>query len=140
MDYRDVERLETKIKQLPNVAEKEINKVLHTDGIEIVTKQVTRLIPKSDRNKNTPWYLENKKTRHARDAKWSTNEKSNLSFTVKSKGGAANKKGSFGYLVFPDEGRGQPEQAFTEKATDVAVPQIVNKLHGKLTELIGGSL
>lgn len=140
MDYQDVTRLENKIKQLPNIAERAINMVLHTDGIELVERNVTRLIPISDRNKNTPWYKRNGSVKHARDAAWSTSERDNLGFNVKSKGGAANKRGSFGYLVFPDEGRGQEKQSFTDRATDVAVPQIVNKLHGKLTEILGGSL
>lgn len=140
IDFKDVQILEEKIKQLPNVAETEINKVLHTDGIELVEKHVTRLIPVSKRKKNTPWYLQNRKTKHARDTDWSKNEKENLGFTVKTKGGAANNKGSFGYLVFPDQGRGQPEQNFTERGAENALPHIINKLHGSLTELLGGSL
>lgn len=140
LDYREIQRLEESIRQLPNRAEQAINQTLHTEGVDLVERNVTHLLPVSERNKNTPWYKRHGSTKHAKDANWSTSENDNLAFTVKSKGGAANKRGSFGYLVFPDEGRGQPEQNFTERATDVAVPQIVDKLHGKLLETIGGSL
>lgn len=140
IDYRQIQRLEDRIRQLPNRAEQVINETLHTEGVELVEKNVTRLIPVSKRNKNTKWYREHGRVNHAKNTKWSTNKNEHLGFTVKSKGGAANKRGSFGYLVFPDEGRGQGEQNFTERATDSAVPKIVDKLHGKLIETIGGNL
>ena len=143
LDYQQMLRLEESIRQLPNRAERVINEVLHSDGIELVEKNVTRLIPVSQRNKNTPWYRQHGSVKHARDADWYISKNEPLGFTVKSRGGAANKRGSFGYLIFPDEGRGRSnprEQNFTERATNIAVPKIVDKLHGKLIETIGGSL
>ncbi|RHW38702.1 hypothetical protein D1B33_07460 [Lysinibacillus yapensis] len=140
LDYREIQRLQENIRQLPNRAEKVINQTLHTDGVKLVESNVTRLIPVSNRNKNTKWYREHGSVKHAKDTKWSISKTENLGFILKSKGGAANKRGSFGYLVFPDEGRGQEEQNFTERATDIAVPQIMSKLHGKLIETIGGNL
>lgn len=140
MDYRQLKELENRIRQLPNHAERVINETLHTDGIELLESNVTRLIPKSNRNKNAPWYREHGSVKHAKDANWSVSKKEHLGFMLKSRGGAANKRGSFGYLVFPDEGRGQVEQSFTERATGVAVPKIVAKLHGKLIKTIGGNM
>lgn len=140
LDYQQLQEFENRIRELPNHAERAINETLHTEGIELIERNVTRLIPESRRNKNTPWYRQHGSVKHAKDGNWSINKKENLGFLIKSKGGAANKRGSFGYLVFPDEGRGQTEQNFTERATDIAVPQIVNKLHGKLIETIGGNI
>lgn len=140
LDYQQLQALENRIRQLPNHAEQVINETLHTEGIEIIEREVTNLIPVSSRNKNSKWYREHGSTKHAKDAKWSISKKDHLGFMIKSKGGAANKRGSFGYLVFPDEGRGQAEQNFTERATDIAVSKIVEKLHGKLIETIGGFL
>ncbi|HDR4840249.1 TPA: hypothetical protein QCR21_006057, partial [Bacillus cereus] len=48
------------------------------------------------------------------------------------RGGAANKKGSFGYLVFPNEGRGSHnplEQRFAERGIVNARPRILAELH-----------
>lgn len=139
IEFDDLSALHDKLKQLPGQAERAINDVLHGEGIEIVTQETTNLLPKSDRTKNTPWYVRNKKTKHARDSKWSKSEKHNLGFVVKSKGGAANKPGSFGYLVFADEGRGRSnpwEQNFTGRSIQRATPKIIDRLHGSLDELL----
>lgn len=128
IEFDDLTALHDKIQQLPNRAEQAINQVLHTTGIDIVTKEMTNLLPVSKVQK-----------RHAKNSKWSTNEEHNLGFTVKSEGGAANKKGSFGYLVFPDEGRGPSnpwEQNFSGRAKQRATPKILEKLHGTLDDLL----
>jgi len=140
LDYQQLQELENRIRQLPNHAEQVINETLHTDGVKLIERDVTNLIPKSKRDKNTTWYRKHGSMEHAKDTKWSISKKEHLGFMLKSKGGAANKRGSFGYLVFPDEGRGQNEQNFTERATESAVPKILEKLHGKLIETIGGHL
>ena len=140
MDYQQLQELENRIRQLPNHAERVINETLHTEGIEIIERNVTRLLPVSKRNKSAPWYRQHGSTKHAKDGNWSISKKEPLGFMLKSKGGAANKRGSFGYLIFPDEGRGQTEQNFTERATDIAVPKLLETLHGKLIETIGGHI
>lgn len=139
IEFDDLTSLHEKLRQLPVIAERTFNEILHSEGIEIVTEEMTNLLPKSDRTKNTPWYVRNKKTKHAKDSKWSKSETFNLGFVVKSKGGAADKPGSFGYLVFADEGRGpfNPwEQNFTGRAAQRATPKILEKLHGSLDELL----
>ena len=128
VEFDDLSSLHDKIKQLPNIAERAINDVLHSEGIEIVTQEMTNLMPKSKDNK-----------RHAKDSKWSKSEEHNLGFVVKTRGGAAKNKGSFGYLVFPDEGRGpfNPwQQNFSSRAAQKASPKILEKLHGTLNELL----
>ncbi|MEY9972266.1 hypothetical protein ABH966_002640 [Lysinibacillus sp. RC46] len=129
VEFNDLTSLEGKIKALPGRAEKAINQVLHTDAIEIATKEMSNLLPVSN--------VANK--RHAKESNWSTSEEHNLGFVVKTKGGAANKKGSFGYLVFPDEGRGPTNpwaQHFSDRSLQKSTPKILEKLHGALEELI----
>ncbi|MFJ8100234.1 hypothetical protein [Lysinibacillus sp. NPDC096212] len=129
VEFNDLTSLEEKIKALPGRAEEAINKVLHTDAIAIATKEMSNLLPVSN--------VTNK--RHAKESNWSTSEEHNLGFVVKTKGGAANKKGSFGYLVFPDEGRGPSNpwaQHFSDRSLQKSTPKILENLHGALEELI----
>lgn len=128
VEFDDLSTLSDLIKQLPGRAEQAINQVLHTDGIEIVAKEMTNLIPVSKSD-----------GKHAKNSKWWASEEGNLSFVVKSRGGAANKKGSFGYLVFPDEGRGPSnpwEQNFSGRSLQRSTPKILEKLHGALNNLL----
>ncbi|HDR7981291.1 TPA: hypothetical protein QC443_001476 [Bacillus cereus] len=111
---------------LPNKMEPTVNTILHTDGIQIATEEITKLIPVS----RSKWSVRNKT--HAKNSNWSKSEKMNLGFKVMARGGAANKKGSFGYLVFPNEGRGSHnplEQRFAERGIMNAKPKIIEKLH-----------
>lgn len=104
VDSLAIQRLSEAIERLPNKAESVINNTLKTKVSARITDRITPLIPISRERHGGG--TRNKK--HARNVKWSTKEqKENLSITVKSKGGAANKVGSFGYLVFPNEGRGK---------------------------------
>jgi hypothetical protein len=133
LDYKAIERLEMKIAKLPNRMEQEINDVLHTDGVKIATEEITKLIPVSTRNGK----IRNKQ--HAKHSRWSRSEHHNLGFTIKARGGAANKRGSFGYLVFPNEGRGAHnpvEQRFMEKGLEVATPKILSKLHEQIDKVL----
>lgn len=128
VEFDDLTSLSELIRQLPNRAEQAINQVLHTEAIEIAAKEMTNLLPISKAN-----------GRHAKNSKWWTSEARNLEFVVKSRGGAANKKGSFGYLVFPDEGRGPSnpwEQNFSGRSLQRSTPKILEKLHGTLNNLL----
>lgn len=122
VDYKDIELLEERMSRLPNVMEGVVNKVLHSDGIRIATEEVTRLIPVATKPGRLP---------HARHVDWSKSEEDNLGFTVKSKGGAASNKYSYGYLVFPDEGRGSSNpvaQEFLDSGLNNAVPKIITRV------------
>lgn len=128
IDYREIQALEESIKLIPGEAEKLINEVLHIEGVRIVTEHITNLIPKSNKHKN-----------HAQESKWSKSRTENLEFTVLTKGGAASNKGSFGYLVFPDEGRGRSnpkEQDFMQSGLDAATPIIIDIMHEKMNSLL----
>jgi hypothetical protein len=121
-DYQEVDKLEKKIKRIPGNIENIINSYLHHDGAKIVVDEITEEMPMSKvRNK-----------RHAKTSRWSRVEKDNLGFTVKPKGGAANRPFSFGYLVFPNEGRGPHnplEQRFMEEGLEKATPRIIQDIH-----------
>ncbi|UYL94162.1 putative tail component [Geobacillus phage vB_GthS_PK5.2] len=133
LDYEAIKRLEMKMAKLPDRMERATNDVLHTDGIRIATEEITKLIPVSTRKGK----IRNKK--HARHSNWSKSEKINLGFVIKARGGAANKKGSFGYLVFPNEGRGAHnpvEQRFMERGLEAATPRILAKLHEKIDQIL----
>ncbi|MEH7490832.1 hypothetical protein [Neobacillus niacini] len=133
LDYSDVRLLEQKMKRLPDKMEETVNEVLHTDGIEIATEEITKVIP------NSQWKNRSLDKAHARTSKWSKSENHNLGFTIKSKGGAAKNRGSFGYLVFPNEGRGPSnpvEQRFMERGMKQATPKIVAKLHEKIDQTL----
>jgi hypothetical protein len=125
LDYDELLRLEQKLGRLPNKLEEVVNDFLHSDGIEIATEEITKLIP------NSQWKNRRLTKAHAKTSKWSKSEKHNLGFTIKSRGGAANKRGSYGYLVFPNEGRGSRnplEQRFMERGMKNATPKVLDRL------------
>lgn len=129
LDYEEIKRLEALLQEIPNKAEKAINEVLWDQGIETLTDDVTRFIPKSRGSKK----------RHARDSDWSKSSTFNLGFLMVSKGGAASNKNSFGYLIFPDEGRGIKNNTahdFTGKGTNMAQPKIMDILTTNITKTI----
>ncbi|MHA7139796.1 hypothetical protein ACRTEV_21430 [Rossellomorea arthrocnemi] len=129
-DYREVDALLEKFKRLPDNVEKTINSVLHSFGVKEVVKHITQDMPMSRGDK-----------RHAKLSDWSKSENGNLEFTIKAKGGAANKPGSFGYLVFPNEGRGPSnplEQRFMEsglyKSTSPVLEEINKEVDKRIRE------
>lgn len=133
LDFKAIERLEKKMMQLPGEMEDAVNDVLHVDGVRITIEEITKLLPVSKQNGK----IRNK--RHAKHSNWSRSEKINLGFVIKARGGAANKKGSFGYLVFPNEGRGAHnpvEQRFMERGLKAATPKILSKLHEKVDKIL----
>lgn len=129
LDAEDVKRLEAAMAEIPNKAEKAINEVLWDQGIETLTDDVTRFIPMS----------KGSKARHARSSDWSKSTTFNLGFLMVSKGGAAKNKSSFGYLIFPDEGRGIKNNYaydFTGKGQNMAQPKIMDMLSTNIIKTI----
>ncbi len=126
VDAKAIQQLESKMAKLPGIAEKVVNETIHGFGIRTTVEGITKLMPVSTKNGR----IRNK--RHAKTSRWSQSEEHNLAFTIKARGGAANKPGSFGYLVFPEEGRGSHnplEQRFMERGLMAATPKILNKLN-----------
>ncbi|WP_241559391.1 hypothetical protein [Lysinibacillus halotolerans] len=132
-DYREFKEIAEKMKNFGRSMEREINTILKKDGEEILAPEITQLIKTSDKEKGV----------HANRTKWYKAEFGNLEITIKAKGGAANKPGSFGYLVFPDEGRGPSNhvaQKFFERGVNKGLPKLTditqNKLIDKLEEVL----
>jgi len=132
-DYEEVEKLISKITELGGSSEQVLNEVLAKEAKEAFVPSITGLIPVSGKKEGV----------HAAASKWSKIEKGNLEFSIKARGGAANKPGSFGYLVFPNEGRGKHnprEQRFFEKGRDLQLPHLVEvtqlALINKLEEVL----
>lgn len=118
----DLKALEEKMRQLPNIAEDEINKVLHNETAEKVPKTIQEFINISKKKKGT----------HAKLGRPFKTEPFNLGFFIKT-------YPKFGYLVFPDEGRGKRNkvaQDFTGKGTKKETPKVVDRLLEVLTKRI----
>lgn len=118
----DLEKLEQKIGKLQEVAEDEINRVLHKESAEDVSKSIQGLINISKKKKGT----------HARQGKPFKVEPFNLGFFIRT-------YPKYGYLVFPDTGRGKRNkvaQDFTGRGIDKERPKVVNRLLEVLTKKI----
>lgn len=132
IDYSAFEALDEKLRELPGQTEETINRYLHTKGVDTSKKNITSHIPVSKPNSRSPKI-------HAKHTSWSRKKTENLGFEIVTKGGAANRPGSFGYLVFPNEGRGKrnpKEQRFMEKGLHESTPSILDDLLGEITNKI----
>jgi len=132
INYSEVEKLQGKLEKIPGNVEDLINQYLRKEGSLTTIEYITNLIRVSRPSKGAVEH-----TPHAKKSKWSKVEKLNLGFVVKTKGGAANKPGSFGYLVFPNEGRGPRnplEQRFMERGLQRSVPDILLDLNQLIEE------
>lgn len=96
LDTKGQDELIAAMKATPGKVEVAANKALHTTGGKEVSMAIIGFMPKSDRNK-----------KHAKDGNALNQEDLNLGFRIYARGGAARNKGSYGYLVFPNEGRGR---------------------------------
>lgn len=90
LDATEFGRLEQALKSFEGNAEAIINEVLHTEGSQLIQEEIKRLMPVSGRQwkGNRP---------PAKTAKSLTDEKGNLSVTVKT-------TKNYNYLYFPDDG------------------------------------
>ena len=103
LDFKDSSMLQEKMKLIPEESERLVNNVLHTKGAKQMMMAIISFMPISGRNK-----------RHAKNSNPLKIDQLNLGFRIYPKGGAAKNKNSFGYLVFPDEGRG-PSNMFAQR-------------------------
>lgn len=130
INSEQMNELESKLEQLHGIGESLINDVVHTEGIEMLTDDILRHVRVSRTSRTG---------KHARDSEPFKAITFNLGFLLVTKGGAARNKNSFGYLVFPDEGRGYRnpiEQDFTGRGSEMATPRIMDILNQRLTEKI----
>lgn len=132
IDYSEVDALQEKFKLIPENVENIINSYLHVEGAKKVADEITPFIRVSRKNK-----------RHAKLSKWWRIKPENLGFTIVARGGAAKNKGSFGYLVFPNQGRGPrnpQEQRFFERGLERAAPKVLADLNEKIEKKIREAL
>lgn len=134
-NHSEFDRLQENISRLGDKAEETMNKSLAERVEEAIVPRITSLIPIS-RNPNGRGIRDKV---HARNLVWHKKELGNLSVTIKSRGGAANKRGSLGYLVFPDEGRGSSNPVaheFMARGLDEGTPDLVDGLEEDLIKRI----
>lgn len=126
LKFKKSQEVQRQMAKVPDKAEKAVNNVLRTTGINTAIQAITGFIPVSNRNK-----------RHAKTSNPLKGDLMNLGFKVYPRGGAANNKNSFGYLVFPNDGIGPHNyiaQEFFERGGEQASTRIFNDLMQALAE------
>lgn len=112
VEFDASKKLEEVFKNLPDNAEHLINEYFEKEAAKNMMQEIIGLTPVSKKNK-----------RHAKNSDPYKAEMFNLGFRIYAKGGAANSKNSFGYLVFPNDGRGprnHTAQQFFERGAEKA--------------------
>lgn len=124
MDAKEVERLYNTIKNFPGNAEKSINDVFHNEAPLLVQEEIKRLMPVSGKT----W---KGKAPAAKTAKSLTEDKGNLSFTVRS-------NGKYNYLYFPDDGtntrRHVGNQQFFKRGGENKQSEIVDRCINRIVK------
>ena len=127
LDTKEVERLFNTVKNFPGNAEKSINDVFHNDAPPIGSEEIKRLMPVSGKT----W---KGKAPAAKTAKSLTDEKANLSFTVKT-------TGKYHYLYFPDDGtntrRHVGNQQFFKRGGENKQTEIVDRCINRIVKDFG---
>lgn len=124
VDFRKSEELSKALLKTSKKVEADLNEYLHTTGAKTVVESIVGFMPRSNRQK-----------KHAKDSNPLKFDKFNLGFEVYAKGGAPNKKGSFGYLVFPDQGIG-PHNKVAQEFFRRGLESKENKLFDDLIKII----
>lgn len=126
MKAEDFEKLQTAMKNFQGDAAKIINNVFHSDGVQLASDEIQRLMPVSGRT----W---SGKASPAKTSKSLTSVKENLAFTIK----ATNK---YQYLYYPDDGsstrRHVGNQQFFAKGGEAKQNEIIERCIARLTEEI----
>ena len=128
LDYSEIVKLEEKIKALPKKAEYEINNYLWNNAGNILQKQVYANMPRSNKDKSK---VKKAPKVHAKDVESLDKETFNLGVRIQTHLKPSSK--DFGYLIFPDEGRGKHQkrkgaQEFFGRALDKRTNEIADGL------------
>lgn len=138
LDYTEIVKLEERIKALPKKAEYEINNYLWNNAGNILQKQVYANMPRSNKNKSK---VKKAPKVHAKNSDSLDKETFNLGIRIQTHLKPRSK--DFGYLIFPDEGRGKHQrrkgaQEFfgraLDKRTDEIADGLLNHLDKKIEE------
>ncbi len=122
LESKDIEILQEKLKLLPKKAEYEMNNYFWNTAGDILKKRVIQNLPRSNRNKSNH---KNSPKSHAKDVESLDKISFNLGIKVQTK--LKPKSKDFGYLIFPDEGRGKHQsrsQEFFNKALETETENI----------------
>lgn len=131
---KDLEMLEQKFKMLPQKAEYETNNYFWNTAGDILKNRVMRNLPRGIRNKSN--YKGVPKT-HAKDDESLDKITFNLGIKVQTK--LQPKLKDFGYLIFPDEGRGKHQsrsQLFFNRSLETEKEKITTGLLEHLNKKI----
>lgn len=136
LDYSEIAKLEEKIKALPKKAEYEINNYLWNNAGNILQKQVYANMPRSHKDKSK---VKKAPKVHAKDVDSLDKETFNLGVRIQTHLKPSLK--DFGYLIFPDEGRGKHQkrkgaQEFFGRALDKRTNEIAEGLLSHLDKKI----
>lgn len=135
LKYDDILKLEEKFKKLSNTAEYEINDYLWSEAGEILQKEVYSKMPRS----KYKHYSKKQPKTHAKDSESLEIVRYNLGVKVQTQ--IEPESRNFGYLIFPNEGRGIRQrkkggQKFFEKSLESKSNQLVDGLSEHLDKKI----
>lgn len=136
LEYKDIQKLEEKWKDLPKTAEYETNNYLWNQGGDILKKQVYANMPRSSKDKSK---VKNAPKTHAKDVE--SLDKVTFNLGIKVQTHLKPKSKDFGYLIFPDEGRGKHQkrkgaQEFFGKALENKTNEVADGLLEHLNKKI----
>lgn len=132
--FEAFETLIKKFETLPRTAEYTINEYLWSEGGDILQKELMRRMPRSkDKHYSLP-------KSHAKDTD-STEVFKGINLMVKVETKVKPKSKDYGYLIFPDEGRGihnvkKGAQEFFQKTLDAKEYELTNELTNHLIKEI----
>lgn len=109
LDSKDLEKLQQKFALLPNKAEYELNNYFWNEAGDILKRRVMQNMSRSRRDKSN--YRKGPKT-HAKDDE--SLEKITYNLGIKVQTRLKPRLKDFGYLIFPDEGRGKHQSRSQE--------------------------
>ncbi len=138
IDFSQIKKFQERWNALPKKSEYEANNYLWNEGGNIFEKQIYKFMPRSNKDKSK---VEKAPKVHAKDVESLNKIPYNLGIKVQTNLKPSSK--DFGYLIFPDEGRGKHqkrkgEQAFFGRAletkTDEVADGLLNHLSNKIEE------
>lgn len=134
LEFKNIETLEKKFKALPLTAEFEVNNYMWNQAGDILKKEVYRNMPQSRRNKSN---IQNAPKIHAKSTESLDKVTYNLGIKIQTHLNPKSK--DFGYLIFPDEGRGKHQsraQEFFGKALNNKSDEVSDGLADYLNKKI----
>lgn len=139
VNIKSVDVLYRVLKRLPEKAEYEVNNYFWNDASEKLKKGVYSRMPKSSENKNQYNRRNVVPMTHAKDDESLDEVRYNLGIKIATR--VKPKSKDFGYLIFPNEGRGirqrkKGSQEFFDKTLESNVQTLQNGLISHLTNKI----